>query len=471
MQYLSTRGGIAPISFKNAVMMGLADDGGLLVPESIPNVGSQLAQWRELSYQQLAYQVMRLFADDLSEEQLRTLIEKSYADNFPPEVTPLVELGDLYLLELFHGPTLAFKDLALQFLGNLFEQILEETGQNLNILAATSGDTGSAAIHGVRGKGNINIFVMHPQGRVSPVQERQMTTVLDANVHNIAIEGTFDDGQNILKDLAADIDFKRQLGLGTVNSVNWARVMAQIVYYFKAAFEVQKHTGAASVRFSVPTGNFGDILAGYYARKMGAPIEELLLATNQNDILAHFFKTGLYQKTEVTQTLSPSMDIQVASNFERYLYHHQKDDPESISQLMSGFAASGRIALPVESEKCFDPLFQTGTASRQNTIEEIRNSFNKHDYVLDPHSAVAVSVARQIPASDSRVPTICLATAHPAKFQAAVIEATARQDVGRHPAIDKLIELPTRCQVLPADSQTIKNFMKKTLTSTERGTK
>lgn len=319
MRYISTRGGIEPASFKDVVLMGLADDGGLIVPESIPDMSEKIDSWKNLSYTDLAFAVMKPFITDIADDKLKEIINKSYTA-FPENPAPLVKAGEVYVLELFHGPTLAFKDFALQLLGNLFEHILEERNASLNVLGATSGDTGSAAIYGVRGKDRINIFVMHPHNRVSPVQERQMTTVLDENVHNIALEGTFDDCQNIMKELFGDLDFKRQYNLGAVNSVNWARVLAQVVYYFHAAFQLEKMTGSRECEFSVPTGNFGDILAGYYAMQMGLPVKKLILATNENDILSRFFNTGTYSLGKVSQTFSPSMDIQVASNFERYLF-------------------------------------------------------------------------------------------------------------------------------------------------------
>jgi threonine synthase len=460
MKYVSTRGGIEPVEFKAAVMMGLADDGGLIVPTSVPDVGAELESWRALDYPQLAGAVMRPFVSDISEGDLAALIKRSYADVFPPEVVPVVSLGEFFVAELFHGPTLAFKDIALQLLGNIFEHILAETGETLKVLAATSGDTGSAAISGVRGRERIDIYVMHPHGRVSAIQERQMTTVLDANVHNIAVEGTFDDAQRILKEICSDLEFKREHTLGAVNSVNWARVLAQMVYYFHAAFRVQEKTGADTVRFCVPTGNFGDILAGYYAKRMGAPIEQLILATNDNDILARFFNTGVYARGEVAQTLAPAMDIQVASNFERYLYHHLGDDPARVRELMSGFAESGRLSLPLPAgAERFDPLFLAATGTREDTLAAIRWAYEQHSYVMDPHSAVGLHVARSAPGSASALPTACLATAHPAKFPDAVREATGRDDLGRHPTIDALAGLQTRCEVLPAEKRAVQEFM------------
>jgi threonine synthase len=458
MQYISTRGGIAPIDFKDAVMMGLATDGGLLLPQSIPDVSAEIADWRELPYPELAYQVMSRFIGDIPETDLRRLIDGAYATFDHPETTPLVAANGVHILELFHGPTLAFKDVALQFLGNLFEYILAERGATLNILGATSGDTGSAAIHGVRGRDGIHIFIMHPKGRTSPTQALQMTTVLDDNVHNIAIEGTFDDGQRIMKALFADLAFKDQYRLGAVNSVNWARVLAQIVYYFYGAFRVQEATGAQRVRVTVPTGNFGDIFAGYIATRMGAPISNLVLATNENDILARFFASGSYARGEVHKTLSPSMDIQVASNFERYLYYHVGEDPARLSALMAEFTNSAQLQVPC-GESGVDPLFLSGVGNTADTLATIRDWYEAEGYLLDPHTAVGVSVARNLPAGD---PDLCLATAHPAKFSDAIRQALG-DDLAHHPTLDALAGLPTRCATLPAEKAAIRQFMETTL--------
>ncbi|MDJ0805853.1 MAG: threonine synthase, partial [Gammaproteobacteria bacterium] len=329
MQYVSTRGGVEPVSFAQAVMMGLATDGGLLLPESFPQVdGEALQRWSSLPFAELAVEVMQPYvADDIGREDLQRLAHESYDSFDHPEVTPVVDAGAHKILELFHGPTAAFKDVALQFLGNLFEFLLERSGGHLNILGATSGDTGSAAIYGVRGKERIHIFILHPHNRVSPIQERQMTTVLDANVHNIAIQGNFDDGQRIVKELFNDLAFKHDYRLGAVNSINWARILAQVVYYFYAWGRITGGDTGRKLSFSVPTGNFGDIFAGYVALRMGLPVERLILATNRNDILTRFVATGIYQAGQVYHTSSPSMDIQVASNFERYLYFVMDRDP------------------------------------------------------------------------------------------------------------------------------------------------
>ncbi len=460
MRYISTRGRVEPVPFTRAVLMGLADDGGLLVPESIPDVSGRLGAWRELPYARLAFEVMRPFVTDIPARDFEHLVEKTYASAFEPEVAPVVRVGDVFVLELWHGPTLAFKDVALQLLGNLFEYILSPAGGRLNILAATSGDTGSAAIRGALGRKGINIFVMHPHQRVSPIQQRQMTTVLDENVHNIAVEGSFDDCQRIMKTLAGDLDFKRRCSLGAANSVNFARVVAQIVYYFKAAFHVQKATGAEHVRVAVPTGNFGDILAGWYAMKMGAPISRLILATNQNDILARFFRTGEYSLGRVYQTLSPSMDIQVASNFERYLYYKLDRDPARLREMMEAFAAEGRLRVPPVADGRVDDDFLADRADEQDVLATIGRYWKEHEYLLDPHTAVGVHVAERFGPAEE--PVVCLATAHPAKFPEAIERATGK-NLARHPAIDALMDLPTRFHVLPNDTESVRAFVLKTI--------
>ena len=455
MKYISTRGQMEPVEFQDAVMTGLAPDGGLLLPESLPNVTDKLSGWAELPYAELAYEVMSLFVTDIPEVELRQLINASYATFDHAEVAPTVQVGDVHVLELFHGPTLAFKDVALQFLGNLFAYILEKRGGRLNILGATSGDTGSAAIHGVRGKPNINIFIMHPAGRTSPLQEKQMTSVLDDNVFNLAVDGTFDDCQRIMKTTFADVPFKTEHSLGSVNSVNWARVLAQTVYYFYSAFRVMKQTGAASVQFSVPTGNFGDILAGYLAQRMGLPISKLILATNENDILSRFFNSGVYGMADVVPTISPSMDIQVASNFERYLYYKVGEDAEKLSTLMADFGESGALKVERNENGVVDDLFVAGRGDTASTLDTIRLYQEDAGYVLDPHTAVGVLVAEQHLSAES--PTICLATAHPAKFTQAIIDAIG--EGVHHPTLDALADAETRCESIGNDVDAVKAYL------------
>ncbi len=449
MRYISTRGQMAPQSFQDAVLTGLAPDGGLLVPESIPHVEDRLAAWQQLSFQELALEIVSLFCDDIPRADLQQLIERAYAGFDHPDITPLVQVGDLHVLELFHGPTLAFKDVALQLLGQLFEYVLTARGRELNILGATSGDTGSAAIAGVRGRDNIRIFVMFPRGRTSHVQELQMTTVTDANVHTLSIDGSFDDCQAIMKDTFGDLDFKGAMQLGAVNSVNWARVLAQIVYYFHAGLRL----GALErpVTFSVPTGNFGDIFAGWLAARMGLPVERLILATNENDILSVFFNEGVYRRGEVHKTISPSMDIQVASNFERFLYYHCDQSPKVLREMMATFAATGELQVAGAP----DPLFQARAVHADETLATIRRYWQQHGYLLDPHTAVGVAAGETL---RTDAPLICLATAHPAKFPDAVQEAVG-EDLARHPAVEALEGLPTRSVELPADIQAVKAYL------------
>ena len=458
MRYISTRGGGEPLNFKDTILTGLARDGGLFLPQSYPDARGRLAAWSRLSYPELAFEIIRLFADDIPEAALRDIVARSYRTFRHPEVTPVVGVGPVHVLELFHGPTLAFKDVALQFLGNLFEYVLGETGGEMNIVAATSGDTGSAAIYGVRGRARIRIFVMHPHGRVSPVQERQMTTVLDANVRNLAVEGTFDDCQNIVKELFNDLAFRDACKLGAVNSINWARVLAQIVYYFYAAFRVQAATGAQKVRFAVPTGNFGDIFAGYVASRMGLPVDKLVLASNENDILARYFNTGVYSLGEVAPTLSPSMDIQVASNFERYLYALAGESPDTLKRWMAEFKATGSLATPGAAHGCF----AAGRGDTAMTLATIREYWDRYRYLLDPHTAVGVAVGSQF--LDAAAPMVCLATANPAKFGDAIVRATG-QDLAHNPLLDALAGLPTRVDVVPADAGTVAGIIKAALAS------
>jgi threonine synthase len=450
LRYISTRGQTPPLGFSAAVLAGLARDGGLLIPEQILPPDDRFHEWPAMSYRELAYELVLRYAD-LGQVEIAKLVHDAYDSFRHSEVVRLVPAGPVHVLELFHGPTLAFKDLALQFLGPLFSLLLEKSGGKMNILAATSGDTGSAAIAGVRGRARIQIFVMHPRGRVSPTQERQMTSVLDANVHNLAIAGSFDDCQRIMKELFADLAFKDRHALGAVNSVNWARVLIQMVYYFHAAFRHCATTGARQVQFAVPTGNFGDILAGYYAARMGAPIKRLILATNENDILARFFQTGEYSLGKVVPTLSPSMDIQVASNFERYLFDRVGGDAVKLRALMEQFGREGKLRVAGGDE-----LFVAGVGDTAATRATIRKYHEQHGYLLDPHTAVGVHVAEQF--LDPEAPTICLATAHPAKFGQAILEATGK-DLAHHPLLDALADLPTRCTTLPAEVAAVRAFI------------
>ena len=452
MKYLSTRGGVSDLSFCEAVMMGLASDGGLLVPHTIPDIRNDLPRLASLGYNELAFEVMNHFIDDIPRPQLRRLILDSYSNFDDPLVTPLVKVDDFYVMELFHGPTLAFKDVGLQFLGNVFEYILQVNGGSLNILGATSGDTGSAAIAGIRGKKNINIFIMFPEGKTSELQERQMTSILDDNVQNIAVEGSFDDCQSILKAIFSDLSFKAEFKLGAVNSVNWARVMAQIVYYFSAYSQLG---GPESFQVAVPSGNFGNIFAGYIARRMGLPIKRLVLATNKNDILHRFFSTGKYERGEVHFSNSPAMDIQVASNFERYLYYEFEEDPRRVKKFMTAFIENGK-AIENFNTRNFDSAYASGSTDDGSTLSTIAKINAEEGYLLDPHTAVGVDVSSKLRLPE--VPLVCLATAHPAKFDQIIAKSLPDISV-KHDRLEAVRYAKTRKTILPADDQVVKQFI------------
>ncbi len=459
MRYVSTRGGVEPVGFADAVMMGLGTDGGLLVPESIPAFDAgQLQAWAALNFQDLAFEVMNPFVgEEIAAADLKALIQRSYATFSHPEITPVVEAGGTSILELFHGPTAAFKDVALQFLGNLFELLLERSGGHLNILGATSGDTGSAAIAGVRGKERIQIFILHPQGRVSPIQERQMTTVLDANVHNAALRGTFDDGQRIVKALFNDLPFKDSHHLGAVNSINWARILAQTVYYFYAWGRLSGGDTNRRISFSVPTGNFGDVFAGYLAKRMGLPVDRLIIATNRNDIMSRFVDSGVYEAGEVYPTISPAMDIQIASNFERYLYFLEGEDPAAVCGLIDRMQRTGRMEIDAAKRAQVAADFDAARSDDAETSTQIRRTYEETGYILDPHTAIGVRAAQ------GRSDTVCLATAHPAKFNDAVYDA-----IGVHapppPSLQGLMDKETRCALLDATEAAVKTHIESALT-------
>nr|WP_303850723.1 threonine synthase [Seleniivibrio woodruffii] len=454
MKYISTRGKTTPVGFKDAVMMGLAEDGGLLLPEKIPALTKdELAAMSKMTYPELAYAVISKFADDIPANDLKELINRSYASFDTPEVAPVIKKGELFVQELFHGPTFAFKDVALQLLGNLFEYILKERGEKLNIIGATSGDTGSAAIYGVRGKDNIKIFILHPEGRVSRVQKMQMTSVTDENVFNVAVNGTFDDCQDIVKAIFADVDFKKQNKLGAVNSINWARVLAQVVYYFYGYFRAQEQ-GAKKIRFVVPTGNFGNIFAGYFAMRMGLNIDKLILATNANNILSRFINDGDYSIKEVVITHSPSMDIQIASNFERFLYYLYNENSAKVIEKMAELKATGKITFTDKEIKDTQKLFGTFSASNILTETVIQYFYNTFRYILDPHTACGVGAALEFHDADY----ICLSTAHPAKFPE-VAEKAAKVKPSVPSAISALEDLPKKCVLMDNNIEKVKKYL------------
>ena len=422
MRYVSTRGTAPSLSFRDVTLAGLASDGGLYVPETWPSLSrDEIASLAGLSYVDTAVAVMAPFVgDDLTREDLRDLCGKAYARFAHAAVTPLVQLDhDQWMLELFHGPTLAFKDVALQLLGLLFERFLEGSGEHLTIVGATSGDTGSAAIDAVAGREGVDIFMLHPEGRVSEVQRRQMTTVAAPNVHNIAIRGDFDQAQALVKAMFNDRSFAGRFRLSAVNSINWARLMAQVVYYFYAA--VRLGAPERSVAFSVPTGNFGDVFAGYVAAKMGLPVERLIVATNVNDIVARALTGGDYSRGLTVPTPTPSMDIQVSSNFERLLFDAGDRDGRALAEQMRGFEASGALRLTNAQAEGAAALFSGERVEVDAMSQAMRWAHEAAGQVIDPHTAVALAAARR---RDGGGPTVTLATAHPAKFVDAVERAT-----------------------------------------------
>jgi threonine synthase len=422
MQFVSTRGQAPVLGFSDAVLAGLASDGGLYVPQTWPQVdAAEIASFAGTPYADVAYAIIRRFTgDEIAPQKLKAILDEAYASFRHPSVTPLLEIEpNHFVLELFHGPTLAFKDVAMQFLSRVMDHILAERGLKATIVGATSGDTGSAAIEAFRGRDTTDIFILHPLGRTSPVQRLQMTTVLDHNVHNIALEGTFDDCQNIVKAMFNNHRFRDRVRLSGVNSINWGRIVAQIVYYFTAA--VSLGSPHRKVSFTVPTGNFGDIFAGYCAKAMGLPIDRLIIATNANDILRRTMDSGRYEMDGVAPTISPSMDIQISSNFERLLFESAGRDAGAVVRMMDGLKQSGGFALPDNALATIRRDFAAGTTGEAETKATIATTLKASGYLLDPHTAVGVHVAR---AHLGATPMITLGTAHPAKFPAAVKDAS-----------------------------------------------
>lgn len=453
MLYRSTRGQTEPHSFSTAVEAGLAPDGGLFLPESLPDICVDLEHWETLTYAELAAEFFTLFAPEIPRGEWRELTRRAYSRFSHPDIAPLVKLDDrTWVLELFHGPTLAFKDFALQLLGLLYERQVKHTGRSLAVLGATSGDTGSAAIHGCLGQEGITMFILYPQGRVAPLQERQMACTGAANVFAIPVPGTFDDAQRVVKETFADTEFARAVNLSAVNSINIARVLAQCVYYIWAWLRLPV-AARGNVEFVVPTGNFGNVLAGWLAQQMGLPAGGFRVATNQNDILYRFFTTGLYEQGGVQPSHAPSMDIQAASNFERYLFYLLKKNPDRVCSVMESLKTTGRADLR--------PLTAPGIrASRMDDagIEQtIARLWRDYQYTADPHTACAFTDM----APDR--PSVVLATASPAKFPDVVQRATGREPI--HPALEALKALPLKTSPLPASPEAVKDFIRSRLAS------
>jgi threonine synthase len=460
MDYVSTRGAALPLDFCGATLAGLATDGGLYMPARWPRLSADaLRAMRSLSYAETALRVMQPFVgESLPPARFEAMVREVYDDFGHPAVTPLVQLDHRHwLLELHHGPTLAFKDIALQLLGRLFEHVLGDTGQEITILGATSGDTGSAAIHAVAGRPGMRIVMLHPWGRVSEVQRRQMTTVMAANVHNIALEGSFDDAQALVKALFNDAAFRAEMALAAVNSINWARLMAQIVYYVYAG--VRLGAPDRPVSFSVPTGNFGDVFAGHIAARMGLPVERLIVATNENDIVARALGQGDYSRRAVAATATPSMDIQVSSNFERLLFDLSGGDGAATAQRMAAFEAAGRLALEPGLRAAAAGRFLGVRVEGAEMQRALARAYESSGILVDPHTAVGLAAARSPLADAIEGPIVTLATAHPAKFPDAVERATGiRPSLPRR--IAHIMDRAERMTRLPADAEALKAHMR-----------
>ncbi|KAF0675796.1 threonine synthase [Profundibacterium mesophilum] len=456
MKYVSTRGRAPVLSFEEAMLTGLARDGGLYVPQSIPQMPkAEIAALAGLSYEEVAFRVMRPFMDaQMTDTRLGEMIERAYGGFEHAARAPLTQLGpNHFLAELFHGPTLAFKDFAMQLIGQLFQDAMKRRGERITIVGATSGDTGSAAIEAFRGLDNVECFILFPQGRVSEVQRRQMTTPDEANVHALALDGDFDDCQAAVKAMFNDFDFRDRVGLTAVNSINWARVLAQVVYFFTSA--VALGAPHRPVSFTVPTGNFGDIFAGYIARSMGLPIERLVVATNRNDILHRTLQSGRHEKQGVSSTISPSMDIEVSSNFERALFMAYDRDGAAISRLMEELSRDGGFPVSQGALEALREIYGSGRASEEETGATIRAIHAETGETLCPHSAVGAKVARE---HLGATPMITLATAHPAKFPDAVAAAT-----GARPPLPKrmadLYDRPERLTAIANDLGAIESLI------------
>jgi len=460
MRYVSTRGGAKPQPFTEILLEGLAPDGGLYLPEEFPKFGpADLSAMRGISYAELAFAILSRFADDIPPGDLKRLVDATYTKRIfgSDDITPVKKLvSGVYLLGLSNGPSLAFKDVALQLLGNLFEYALDKHGRRVNVVGATSGDTGSSAEYALRGKKNVQVFMLSPQGRMSAFQAAQMYSLQDANIFNIAVRGVFDDCQDIVKAISGDFAFKARHRIGVVNSINWARVAAQVVYYFKAYFAV-----GGEVSFAVPSGNFGNVYAGHVARSMGLPIRTLIVATNENDVLDEFFRTGRYRvrkAAEVKATSSPSMDISKSSNFERYAYDLVGRDPFRLKSLWAELDANGVFALAGTEifRHVADTGFVSGSSTHADRIATIRRVWKDHGVMIDPHTADGIKVGLEH--REQGVPLVCMETAQPAKFAETIREALGREP-SRPAGFENLEKLPQRVEVMDADVGKVKHYI------------
>ena len=452
MKYISTRSKEKEYNFGEVFLKGLADDGGLYVPKSLKKYSTEeLLELKNLNYNELSTEIINLFsADFISREELLSLINKSYSTFREKEVVKLSNVGEIKLLELFHGPTLAFKDVAMQFIGNLYEYYLSKNDKKINIVVATSGDTGAAAIDAIKGKSNLNIFVLHPNNKISSVQRKIMTTVEEKNVFNIAIDGNFDDCQNIVKSMFSDLEFSKSINMSGVNSINWARIIAQAVYYFYSYFKLDKET----ISFSVPTGNFGDVFAGYLAKKMGLPIDKLIVATNENDILHRAISKGDYVSKKVQETISPSMDIQLASNFERLIYYINNSDSTKTLDIMKK-VKQNTYQIDKPSLEIIQKDFLSESCNEKETLSIIKKTYDENNIVLDPHTAVGVGAAKKLSFNDC----VVLSTAHPCKFPDATNNA-----INKHEKLPEelqyVLDKDENFKVLNNNTEEVKNFVK-----------
>ena len=453
MNYVSTRNNKNELNFKDVFIKGLADDGGLFVPKNIKLLNSEdLDKLKNLSYNDLACEILNPFCSDfINKEDLKNIITKSYSSFREKEVVKISNLGSLKLLELYHGPTLAFKDIAMQFIGNLYDYYLSKNNDFLNVVVATSGDTGAAAIDAIKGKNNMNIFVLHPNNKISKVQRKLMTTGNDKNVFNIAIDGNFDDCQNLVKAMFSDLEFSKSIKMTGVNSINWARIIAQAVYYFYTYFKL---TSSKPLSFSVPTGNFGDVFAGYLAKKMGLPIDKLIVATNQNDILHRAISKGEYISKKVEQTISPSMDIQLASNFERLIYYINNSNSEITAEIMKKIKENVYQIEKINLES-IQKDFISESCNEKETLDIIKKYYEKNNVILDPHTAVGVGVANKLSLNDC----VVLSTAHPCKFPDATENAIKKHE-NLPKELEHVLNKDENFEVLKNDIEVVKNFVR-----------
>ena len=455
MKYISTRNSKKTFSFKDVFLNALAPDGGLFVPQNIPFFSiKELNELKKLSYNDLAAKIIIKFcSEEFEENELKEIVEKSYKSFRSKETVILKKYEDIYLLELFHGPTLAFKDIALQVIGNMYEKFLLNQKNKINIVVATSGDTGSAAINAIKGRNKLNIFVLHPQNKISEVQRKLMTTVKENNVFNIAVKGNFDDCQNLVKSMFVDNEFKNKINMSGVNSINWARIISQIVYYFYAFFKIEEKE--KKINFSVPTGNFGDVYAGYISKRMGLSINKLIVATNRNDILKRVINTGEYKIEDVVETISPSMDIQVASNFERLIFDINSNDDSNVKEKMKNLKEQKFFKIDNNQLKSIKHDFVSESLSEKETQNFIKNFYNKFNVILDPHTAVGYGVLNKISCEGINV---VLATAHPCKFPEAINKA-----IGLKPnlpkELDYIMSAKENYDLIPNNLDKIKNYI------------